>query len=78
MIGVFAVVALVLCALTLRDEVHAGGSLSLRPDVVAHLDATGELLELPLIDGWTENDLLVTLAEIEALGSIELEELRAG
>jgi hypothetical protein len=68
MIYVFAGVALGLCIAALWDELKPG--VSLFPGFDHYYDddeRLGELLELPVPDGWDEDDVVRTLAEISAL-----------
>lgn len=64
MIYVLAAVVLILCAWALRDEFRPGESLF--PAFDGYYD-DAELLVLPLADGWEAEDVLMVLAEIEAL-----------
>lgn len=64
MIYVFAVITIALLLWALRDEFRAGGSLHV--ELVGD-DPTDGLIYLPRGDGWSDDDVLRTYAEIQAL-----------
>jgi hypothetical protein len=66
MIYVFAGVALGLCIAALWDELKPGGSLF--PGFDHYYDERlAELFEFPVPDGWSEDDVMRTYAEISSL-----------
>lgn len=61
----FAAVVLALALIAIWDEFHPGESLCL--DLRGARDGVGDLLEFPRPPSWSEDDVLRTFAEIEAL-----------
>lgn len=65
MLYLFAGFALGLALATLRDECRAGGLLYWRGLVGD--DPTDGIIDLPRAEGWSDDDVLRTYAEIQAL-----------
>lgn len=67
MIYVFAGIVIGLCIAALWDELRPGGSLFPAFDGYYDDARLAELLEFPVPEGWCEDDVVRTYAEIEAL-----------
>lgn len=62
-----AVCAAILFGWCLCKRFGTGSSLAARFEQEPHTLPLAEVFELPVPDGWTEIDVLVTVAEIESL-----------
>lgn len=62
----FAGCTLVLLLFALRDELRPGGSLDWRGGLIGD-DPTEGIIDLPRAEGWTDDDVLRTYAEIQSL-----------